>query len=1415
MKMLQETNKTSIKLYLELFKSSETECIIEKFINKISNLLESQNIKAKILNIFPNKPSNELYLDKIIALNANSYFIYCTTQEYIEEQNFLSEQHHLLKCNVKESFDLFVLKTANMIASTIINIESTSFFVYFLHSKKIELNLIPNNFLTVVKDSLAEEKQHEKKIKVENSEYHRMFAENKSQLFIGRENDLKALRNKIMESINDNANINKPLIIRGISGCGKTSIMAYMSTQIAKWIGHPKVKCVLRFIGITEGSYYSRDLLLSIIIELSKEFSIPYDEENISSDRINDYFRAYLNEVAMKNPNIFFVIMLDSLDQLSQRKDAKELSWFPVHVRGNMKIIASALKDTVADLLKNMEKDPFFIYDLENFGLSDLEKYLDTKLKNFTDESHITEIKNKLTQDNDNKTKYSPLYLKLTVDQIILSINNGNIDLTPLDETKNEEAIAKTNEEAIVKYLEKIENNFKDHDLVQEILAYITLSRYGFQDIYLIELIKKEKKDLEFEVINLLFMLREYMFGPSFQWFHRAFKETAEMRYCDISKKPKFNRKLVDTFLPDINKDEFLIKELPYHAVGSPEKDILKTHFLANFNFIQIKIHRIGIDDLINDYNIALESFENDVLLKTLYKTFLLAALKLRNEPFQLLGQLYGRLYLEDSSKDVEDFILECKKPFCTSIIPTSAFMAGPSEYLSQDSFIAHIAETTDMILTNNKEYILTSCSDKTINIYFSTSCRIKSTITRKCTQNKNLLMSDDDTIVYAWCKKDDINIIEDVIIEAFDFQKSNQLFEIKRSKLVDRCKERLLFFNTTLDKLWLITKDNMYFFDWKSETFDKFIKLDQLFSGMNDKRLSYDKRFGYVVVGMENKSNLIRLNEDGTQHAFKIGSYELRSGRVRIGDEKHVIISCRQIFKSKFGGEYTKWHILIYNFELDKIINEIPINSAIHTWHQSTDSSIYVFVYNYIYVLDLKKSIVSYALRNSLQFNAGCALNDYKILTVTYDNKILIWNLPQISESQVNTREPNVFNSLCSRMTQLLTDDFDTFSRYILVYDIFESYKTEMLLIYDLEKKKISKRFMLTDFDLNDLQPLCFLSNKYCVFFRNSTNSFYFIDINDFKVIKTFNSSKEKFYQRISKNQIVISVVNKFCLINLVLFNMDTCEEKILIKNWQILPKYYTKNYKNIIYKKIDDNKNFWNLYQFGDDEPILFQTENLDINEKKYTFEKIFSSEQGNMLGLLYKTEDKLNHLFIYEIHHDNNNDRVTKIHELKEQPEVFIAQFIGEIHLLYQFVTRDSRRITMVYDLKKNESPYEWFNDDNHDGSAFCCLKHEKSKYVWYYRYQVFKSRQIAADLTVFNSENMNHRIATLDVDLRLKVGVGYLLDNGDAFLGEIFDKLEFVDFRLVSKDNVNQNKIYSEYKLDNEELIDFKVQKSDLI
>ena len=179
--------------------------------------------------------------------------------------------------------------------------------------------------LKVIIDHELESFQQETETQRE-TRLHSEFTAQHTERFVGREDMLQQIESWC---IGDNS---QPLIIAGVSGSGKTALMAKATERMQ--VTRPDALIIRRFIGATPGSTEVRTLLSGLCIELG-EGELPAEVSQLSRE-----FEKRLEAAAATRPVLVFI---DALDQLSAAENAHSLWWFPRKLPTGTKLIATVL----------------------------------------------------------------------------------------------------------------------------------------------------------------------------------------------------------------------------------------------------------------------------------------------------------------------------------------------------------------------------------------------------------------------------------------------------------------------------------------------------------------------------------------------------------------------------------------------------------------------------------------------------------------------------------------------------------------------------------------------------------------------------------------------------------------------------------------------------------------------------------------------------------------------------------------------------------------------------------------------------------------------------------------------------------------------------------------------------------------
>ena len=196
---------------------------------------------------------------------------------------------------------------------------------------------------------------------------HEAFAASRSRIYIGGDKYFAELDNHIRSS-------RLPLVVLGESGSGKSAFLANWALKYRK--EHPDELVLMHFIGASAGSSDWAAMLRRLMVELKARFNI---QQEIPADP--DQLRtAFPNWLSMASVNGKLVLILDALNQLEDRQGAQELSWLPLELPENVKIILSTLPCRALQVIQEREwptitVEPLFFDERKQLIIEFLKQY--------------------------------------------------------------------------------------------------------------------------------------------------------------------------------------------------------------------------------------------------------------------------------------------------------------------------------------------------------------------------------------------------------------------------------------------------------------------------------------------------------------------------------------------------------------------------------------------------------------------------------------------------------------------------------------------------------------------------------------------------------------------------------------------------------------------------------------------------------------------------------------------------------------------------------------------------------------------------------------------------------------------------------------------------------------------------------
>ncbi|ESO93392.1 hypothetical protein LOTGIDRAFT_119509, partial [Lottia gigantea] len=468
--------------------------------------------------------------------------------------------------------------------------------------------------------SLIAKAKHEKENKIRQSEYYSHFDEilhhlkfclTKCETFCGQ----KEILNKAKDYILDDSN-RKPLVISAESGAGKTSLMAMIMKNLKKWINSDYIG-IIRFLGTSPDTINIYNVLRSVcgqIADNADTIMEPVAYKKMST--LVGYIPRFLRSMSTKLRKPV-VILLDSIDQLTDDHDVFSMLWLPLFLPPNIKIIISTLPKEHG-ILKNLQK---ILTEPDNFlqvpilppetGKEIIEKYLSKKKRQITTKQMVL----LLSQFHQSPT---PLYLKLLLDEAS----------TWASYTLERHIKTTSNIQQAINFLfDELEKKF-GRQLIKSALGFITVGFNGLSEIELEDALSCDNYVLDEvyryhnpPVPNLIrippvlwarirFEIQEYLVERLSQgkttvfWYHRQFIEAATKRYVTGDDKYTLHKTLFELFSAEngvykdihLSKRNLLLKSADRQVVPQVLSSVNPRKLECMLHHINHGVHIISVD---------------------------------------------------------------------------------------------------------------------------------------------------------------------------------------------------------------------------------------------------------------------------------------------------------------------------------------------------------------------------------------------------------------------------------------------------------------------------------------------------------------------------------------------------------------------------------------------------------------------------------------------------------------------------------------------------------------------------------------------------------------------------------------------------------------------------------------------------
>ncbi|XP_033222269.1 NACHT and WD repeat domain-containing protein 2 [Belonocnema kinseyi] len=526
---------------------------------------------------------------------------------------------------------------------------------------------------------------------------------NSVRVFYGREDNLEKIKAYMLDDGE------KPLVLYGEGGCGKTSLLAKSAgLSSSSWLLGKKPISIIRFLGTTPDSSALTPTLISICQQISYNFMLPFEEIPDDLVPLTAHFKQLLTRATPDQPILLF---LDSVDQLTGVQGNK-LSWLPTRLPANCKMILSCAAEESNPvisrdyhLLRRMiDTEECFIEVTalgEDLAMDVIRMWMKTAHRD------LNNYQWRLVANAISKCSL-PIFVKL----VFAEICRWRSYTKPADTH-----LASTVMDSIMMLFERIE---KQHGkiLVFHALAYITAAKSGLSESELEDLISLDDKVLDdvyqyhlppVRRIPPLLWTRIRNDLPNYlsereadgvsvlNWYHRQFRDTAKERYFkNMNLATYFHSMIADYYLgiwgggrpkpfkyTEIQRHRFNLTdkegvadrkvpeqplafyskegkisrynlrkfgELPYHLVRAHRFKDLFENVLFNYEWLHAKLSSCPLQAVLSDFEDACNNIDDQNLVREMMlvaDALRLGGAILGNHPDMLAPQLIGRLLPE------------------------------------------------------------------------------------------------------------------------------------------------------------------------------------------------------------------------------------------------------------------------------------------------------------------------------------------------------------------------------------------------------------------------------------------------------------------------------------------------------------------------------------------------------------------------------------------------------------------------------------------------------------------------------------------------------------------------------------------------------------------------------------------------
>jgi len=359
---------------------------------------------------------------------------------------------------------------------------------------------------------------------------HDAYAHTRRRAYVPDPSYIKRLNEYAANDVPDR----KPLVIYGKSGSGKSSLLAYWTSQFRS--SHPEVFLITHYVGAshTTPAELIRHIMMEIKERSGSQDSIPKLAEELERDLPNWLAKIQHEKI---------VIVLDSVNQLEDER-GNGLNWLPSFIPRNISLILSTTDDAYRPANANLPSlssrnwDELMIHPLD-------ETHRREVITHFLSQYHKTLSPHQLELVAANANCSSPLFLRTVLEELRIFGKFDELDAR----IKYFLDSANTND-LFQRVLARMESDYGP--AFSDMMSLVYCSRGGVSESELLSLLAlSDTPSSRYDLSHILHALDFHLIRKEglLSFFHNYLRSAVETRYVrDEGKKKDLHRRLAEYF---------------------------------------------------------------------------------------------------------------------------------------------------------------------------------------------------------------------------------------------------------------------------------------------------------------------------------------------------------------------------------------------------------------------------------------------------------------------------------------------------------------------------------------------------------------------------------------------------------------------------------------------------------------------------------------------------------------------------------------------------------------------------------------------------------------------------------------------------------------------------------------------------